>query len=207
MKIDWKKDDKAFYLPKNKPELVEVPEFKYFTICGEGNPNDPLFGEYISALYSLSYAIKMSPKQKWAPDTYNEYKVYPLEGVWDLSEEGKREFAGYLDKGKLAFTLMIRQPDFVTGEFAQEALERTKKKNANRFLDEVRFEALADGKCIQMLHIGSYDAEPASFRIMGEYASELHLERKGGAHKEIYLSDPKRVDKDELRTVLRFMVK
>jgi hypothetical protein len=177
MKLDWKKEEKIYYLPKGKPELVDVPEFTYFTIRGKGNPNDPLFAEYISVLYSLSYAIKMSPKQNCAPPGYVEYTVYPLEGVWDLTEEGKNEYGGTLNKNELVFTLMIRQPDFVTEDY-----------------------------CIQMLHVGSYDDEPASFKLMEAYAQGLHLERTGRQHKEIYLSDPGRVEKDKLKTVLRFKV-
>jgi hypothetical protein len=206
MKLGWKKEEKIYYLPKGQPELVNVPEFKYFTIGGKGNPNDPFFAEYISVLYSLSYAIKMSPKQNCAPPDYVEYTVYPLEGVWDLTERGKNEHKGTIDKNELLFTLMIRQPDFVTEDYARETIERTKKKKTNRLLEEVRFERILEGKCIQMLHVGSYDDEPASFKLMEAYAQGLHLERTGRQHKEIYLSDPGRVEKDKLKTVLRFRV-
>jgi hypothetical protein len=206
MKLDWKKEEKIYYLPKEKPELVDVPEFKYFTIGGKGNPNDPSFAEYISILYSLSYAIKMSPRQNCAPPDYVEYTVYPLEGVWDLTEKGKNEYGGTIDKSELLFILMIRQPDFVTENYARETIERTKKKKPNRLLEEVRFERILEGRCIQMLHAGSYDDEPASFKLMEEYARGLHLERAGRQHKEIYLSDPGRVEKDKLKTVLRFKV-
>ncbi len=207
MKQDWRKGEKIYYLPKQEPVLVDVPEFKYFTITGRGNPNDPFFAEYISVLYSLSYAIKMSPKQHRAPSGYVEYTVYPLEGVWDLTEEGKNDYRGTLDKNELLFTLMIRQPDFVTEEYAAETIEQTKKKKQNRLLEEVNFESIMEGRCVQMLHLGSYDAEPASFKMMEEYAKGLQLERLSRRHKEIYLSDPGRVEKDKLKTVLRFGVR
>ena len=129
MKHEWKKHDKQFYQPKNKPEMIMVPPFSYFSIEGKGNPNDDFFGEYIAVLYSLSYAIKMSPKQGIAPKDYVEYTVFPLEGVWDIDDEAKKNYNGTLDKNSLVFKLMIRQPAFVTVDFALEIIERTKKKN------------------------------------------------------------------------------
>jgi len=207
MKIEWKKVDKQYYLPKENPEIVVLPSFRFFTICGEGNPNDPFFGDYISALYSLSYAIKMSPKQGCAAENYVEYTVYPLEGIWDLTDIGKKNYNGLLDKNELKFKMMIRQPEFVTEEYAKETIERTKKKKSNRLLEQVVFENIEEGKCIQMLHIGSYDAEPESCSIMEEYAKEQNLVRIDKKHKEIYLSDPGKTAKEKLKTVLRFQVK
>jgi len=131
MKQDWKKNEKNFYLPKNKPERIDVPAFQFFMIEGKGNPNDDFFAEYIGALYSVSYAVKMSWKSGAAPENYFEYTVYPLEGVWDLSEEAKKNYTGKIDKNDLVFNLMIRQPDFVTEEFAKEMIEKTKKKKKN----------------------------------------------------------------------------
>ncbi len=206
MKHDWKKNDKQFYLPKNKPEIVTVPKFNFFTIEGKGNPNDDFFADYIGVLYSLSYAIKMSPKQGFAPQNYEEYTVFPLEGVWDIEEEAKKNYKGLLDKNALIFKLMMRQPDFVTAEFAQEAITRTKKKKPNPLLDKVKFEAIEDGLCVQMLHEGSYDSEPASFLKMQEFADANQLKRIGHIHREIYLSDARKVAPEKLKTVLRFWV-
>lgn len=206
MKIDWKKMDKQYYLPNDKPEEIFIPSFQYFTVSGEGNPNNPLFGDFISVLYSLSYAIKMSPKQGNAPENYMEYKVYPLEGIWDLTDIGKKNYGEILDKNELKFKLMIRQPKFVTEEYAKETIARTKKRKANSLIDEVIFESIEEGKCIQMLHIGSYDDESKSFTMMEEYALEQNLKRMEKKHKEIYLSDPVKTVKDKLRTVLRFQV-
>ena len=101
MKHEWKKNEKQFYLPKNKPELISVPEFKFFTIEGNGNPNDEFFAEYIGVLYSLSYGIKMSPKKGIEPKGYFDYTVYPLEGVWDLNEKAKKSFDGTINKNDL----------------------------------------------------------------------------------------------------------
>lgn len=206
MKKEWKREDKAYYLPKNRPELIEIPLFQYYTIRGTGNPNDPFFGGYISTLYSLSYAIKMSPKQKREPANYIDYTVYPLEGVWSLTEDGIRNYNGILDKNQLSFTLMIRQPDFVTDLYAKDTIERIKIKKPNKLLDEVRFERIEEGKCIQMMHIGSYDAESASFQAMEAFAKDMSLKRVGHIHKEIYISDPGRVAEEKMKTVLRFRV-
>ena len=207
MKHDWKKNDKQFYLPKNKPETIVVPKFNYFTNEGKGNPNDDFFADYIGVLYSLLYAVKMSPKQGFAPENYEEYTVFPLEGIWDIDEEAKKNYNGTLDKNALVFKLMMRQPHFVTPEFAIETIERTKKKKPHPLLEKVKFETIEDGLCVQMLHQGSYDSEPASFLKMKEFADAKNLVRISHSHREIYLSDARKVAAEKLKTVLRFMVK
>jgi hypothetical protein len=206
MKHDWKKDEKQFYQPKSKPELVRVPPFKFFSISGEGNPNDTYFGEYISVLYSLSYAVKMSPKKGIAPTGYFEYSVYPLEGVWDISEEAKKKKMETLDKNALVFNLMIRQPDFVDEAFASEMIELTTKKKPHPLLQKARFEISEEKECIQMLHIGSYDSEPACFRMMEEFCLNSSLVRESKIHREIYLSDARKTPPERLKTILRFKV-
>jgi hypothetical protein len=206
MKNEWRKDEKQFYLPKNKPELISVPGFKFFTIKGEGNPNDDFFPEYIGVLYALSYAVKMSPKKGMEPQGYFDYTVYPLEGVWDLSQQAKKSFNGTIDKNELIYKLMIRQPDFVDDKFAKFILEQTKQKKPHQLLGKVVFEEIVEGKAIQMMHIGSYDDERASFKIMEEFAEKGNCIRKSKAHREIYLSDARHVSSDKLKTVLRFSV-
>ena len=207
MKHEWRKKEKGLYIPKNKPENIMIPSFKFFMIEGEGNPNDDFFGEYISVLYSLSYAIRMSLKAGFAPPNYFEYTVYPLEGVWDISDEAKKNYTGQLDKNSLIFNLMIRQPDFVTKEFFQEALERTKKKKPHELLDKVKLANIEEGKCVQMMHLGSYDNESESFKQMEEFCKENNLHRESKQHREIYLTDAKKVSPEKLKTVLRFKVK
>ncbi|MET2983964.1 GyrI-like domain-containing protein [Aureibaculum conchae] len=207
MKHEWRKKEKEYYLPKNIPEIVNVLEFKFLTIEGEGNPNDEFFSEYITALYSLSYPIKMTlKKQATKPKGYSDYTVYPLEGVWDINEEAKKKFDGKLNKNDLVFKLMIRQPNFVDEIFFNEILELTNKKKPNKLLDRVRFEKIEEGKCVQMLHIGSYDDEPKSFELMEEFAKENNLTRLSKVHREIYLSDFRKVAPEKLKTVLRFKV-
>ena len=203
MKIEWRKHEKTYYLPKNNPEIILVPSFNFFSIKGTGNPNSSFFGDYITTLYSLAYAVKMSYKWYSPPENYTEYTVYPLEGVWDIADKSKY-VEGSLDKDNLAFDLMIRQPDFVTEDFAKHIVNITKKKKPNHLLDSIDFKSVEDGLCLQMLHIGSYDDEPASFERMEKYALENNLKRVSKIHREIYLSDPRKTAEEKLKTVLRF---
>lgn len=207
MKHEWRKKEKELYLPKIKPEVIDIPEFNFLTISGEGNPNSEFFSEYIGALYAVSYPIKMTLKKRPKPDGYSDYTVYPLEGVWDINEEAKKTFNGTINKDDLVFKLMIRQPDFVTEDFALEMIESAMRKKPNELIKEVKFERITEGKCVQMMHIGSYDNEPESFEIMEAFAETENLNRISKMHREIYLSDFRKVNEEKLKTVLRFQVK
>lgn len=204
MKHEWRKHEKNLYMPKQKPELVNVPEQKFFILEGRGNPNSDEFAEKINVLYSLAYAVRMMPKQGFTPEGYFEYTVYPLEGLWDLTEEGRK--MDKLDKDQLIYSIMIRQPDFVTEQVAVKALETARKKNPHPLLDEVRFDAIEDGLSVQMLHVGPYDTEPETFAIMKEFIEENQLKIRTLRHREIYLSDARKVEPEKLKTVLRYMV-
>lgn len=208
MKHEWRKKEKNYYIPRTKPEHLEIPKFKFVTLDGEGNPNSPFFSECIGALYAISYGLKMTlKKMDVKPDGYQDYTVYPLEGIWDLTAEAKKNFSGTLNKDELVFKMMIRQPDFIDDEFFNQVLELTQKKKPNPLLEKVRLEEICDGHCVQMMHIGSYDDEPASFSIMEDFASENSLTRLTKAHREIYLSDFRKVAPEKLKTVLRFQLK
>jgi hypothetical protein len=205
MKYEWRKKERELYLPKAEPTLVEVPKFKYFTITGKGNPNNnPDFQARIKILYSLAYTIRMMPKGGIVPTGYFEYTVYPLEGVWEISDEGKKEKE--FSKDYLVYKLMIRQPNFVNKELFEKAIRLNKdSKNPSPLLDEVKFEEIEDGLCVQMLHIGSYDDEfQTTYKEMGHFIENNKYKRLSKKHKEIYLkfSD----DKSKLRTVIRFFV-
>ena len=204
MKHEWRKHEKELYMPKAKPELVTVPKQKFLMIDGQGNPNSEEFAERVGVLYSLSYAIRMMPKQGYTPEGYFEYTVYPLEGIWDLTEKGRK--LDTLDKEELVYTIMIRQPDFVDEGVVERAFESVRKKKPHKYLDDVRFETLEEGLSVQMLHIGPYDSEPETFRIMDEFTRANNLERACLTHKEIYLSDVRRVESAKLKTVLRYRV-
>ncbi|MGL5712959.1 MAG: GyrI-like domain-containing protein [Paraclostridium sp.] len=204
MKYEWRKKEKEYYIPKEKPQLVEVPEFKYFTLKGQGNPNSDAFQACIEVLYSLSYAIRMMPKNGINPEGYFEYTVYPLEGIWDLTEKGRLEET--LNKDEFVYKLMIRQPDFVTEEIVNKAMQIVKKKKYHPLLEKVEFEGIKDGLCVQMLHVGSYDDEPRTFSVMKDFCIENNLEIKTLAHREIYLSDFRKTEEAKLKTTLRYMV-
>lgn len=206
MKHDWKKLEKQYYAPKQTPGIVNIPAMKFFSIRGEGNPNHPEFGEYVSVLYTVSYGVKMSVKNGFAPDNYFEYSIYPLEGVWDLKEEARHTSMVSIDKDALVFNLMIRQPDFVTAEFAAEVISRVSKKKPHPLLHQLKFETITEGNCVQMLHTGSFDDESASFACMEKYTLENGFKRLSMVHREIYLSDARKTSPEKLRTILRFNV-
>jgi len=205
MKHAWKKEEKKLYLPKEIPEVVTIPKQTFFMLNGKGDPNDDAFTEKINVLYSLSYAVRMMPKQGYTPEGYVDYTVYPLEGLWDLTKEGKK--SGTMSKDEFLYTVMIRQPGFVTRDVADRAFETVRKKKPHPLLDEVVFDTIEDGLSVQMLHVGPYDDEPRSFRIMKDFIADNRLEIGSSRHREIYLSDARKVEPAELKTVLRYTVK
>ena len=201
-KYDWKKKEKNFYLSSKEPQLITFPAFKFFSLSGQGNPNDEFFADYIQCLFSLSYAAKM----RWKKETGLDYSVYPLEGIWSLKSSNQIDSDSF-NKNDLQFTLMIRQPDFISKEYAYEIMKQVKNKKQYPLLDKVTFDIIEEGLCVQMLHIGIYDTEPITFRKMNSFISMHNLSRTNAIHREIYLSDARRVQKDKLKTMLRFQVK
>ena len=202
-KYEWRKTEKAFYLPKEKgPGLIDVPEMKFFAVEGAGSPADEEFQARIGLLYALSYTIRMMPKSGWTPPGYQEYTVFPLEGVWWMDTDAWQ--GGALDKSKLKYRLMIRQPWFVTPDVAARAMESARKKVPADLLERASFESFTDGPSVQMLHVGPYDTEPETFAAMNAFMAERGLVRPEQAHREIYLSDPRRVSPEKNRTLLRF---
>ena len=204
MKYEWRKQEKNLYIVKQTPIIVNVPKQKFILTEGKGNPNEAAFSDRIYALYSLAYAIKMLFKNAIKNKTDNEitdFTIYPLEGIWKKVNEKE------LDKSKLKYTLMIKQPDFVTQKIFTNALENVKKKKPNALYDEMSFREIEEGKSIQILHVGSYDDEPKSFEQMNEFARKRDLTRIGNFHKEIYLSNKNRTSEEKQKTILRYSVK
>ena len=204
MKYEWRKQENNLYSVKQMPIIVNVPKQKFILVKGKGNPNEVDFSNRISALYSLAYAIKMLFKNAMKNKTDNEitdFTVYPLEGLWEKVNGAE------LDKNKLEYTLMIKQPDFITQEIFTKALENIKKKKPNALYDEMSFREIKEGKSIQILHVGSYDEEPKSFELMNEFAIKCDLTRIGDFHKEIYLSNKNRTSEEKQKTILRYSVK
>ena len=204
MKYEWRKQENNLYSVKQMPIIVNVPKQKFILVKGKGNPNESDFSDRISALYSLAYAIKILFKNVMKNKTDNEitdFTVYPLEGLWEKVNGAE------LDKNKLEYTLMIKQPDFITQEIFAKALENIKKKKPNALYDEMSFREIEEGKSIQILHVGSYDEEPKSFEQMNEFARKRDLTRIGDFHKEIYLSNKNRTSEEKQKTILRYLVK
>lgn len=208
MKHEWRKHEKEIYLPKNEPMLIELPSYNYYTLEGSGNPNREEYKAEIEALYAMSYGIRMMHKNGDAPDNFYEYTVYPLEGIWTLNSEGIKNYKNnqIFDKNDLQYKIMIRQPEFVTKEIAAKNIITVSAKKANLNNSKIHFETMCDGLCIQMLHLGSYDTEKLSFQRMEDFALEHGYRRKYKHHREIYLTDPRKIEPDKNKTILRFEV-
>ncbi len=196
MAFDYKKEYKEFYMPKNKPSIVKVPKMNYIAVRGKGNPND-LNGEYknsIGLLYAIAFTIKMSYKGSHKIEGYFEYVVPPLEGFW--WQDGMSGSIDYNRKDIMHFISVIRLPDFVTeSDFAWAIEEATMKKKQD--FSKVEFLTYDEGLCIQCMHIGSYNDEPTTVKLMHEYMKEngyvLDI-TDTRLHHEIYLSDPRKCD-------------
>ena len=162
---------------------------------------------YISR-YSLAYAIKAGYKCTAAKNSLSneihDFTVYPLEGIWKLKNADINSAAGKLIKENWEYTIMIRQPDFITAEMVYAALEKVKMKKPNRLYEKIIFDSVHDGKCVEILHVGPYDIEPSSFEQMDRFADENGLKRITDYHREIYLTS--RTKADKLKTILRYKV-
>lgn len=208
MAFDYKKEYKEFYMPKNRPSIVKVPPMNYIAVRGKGDPNVE-GGEYkasIGLLYGIAFTIKMSKMGSRQIDGYFDYVVPPLEGFW--WQENAKEI-DYGRKEDFHFISVIRLPDFVTREDFEWAIEEAGRKKKEDF-SKVEFLACEEGLCVQCMHIGSYDDEPATIAMMHEFMEaegyELDITDKR-LHHEIYLSDARRVAKERLKTVIRHPIK
>lgn len=209
MAFDYKKEYKEFYMPKNKPGIVEIPKMNYIAVRGTGNPNeeDSEYKASISLLYAIAFTIKMSYKGTHKIDGYFEYVVPPLEGFW--RQEGNKSGIDYKSKDKFKFISVIRLPDFVSKEDFDWAVQEAAKKKKQDF-SKVEFLTYDEGVCVQCMHIGSYDDEPATVNLMHKFAEENGYEldiTDTRLHHEIYLSDPRRCDVSKLKTVVRHPIK
>lgn len=208
MAFDYKKEYKEFYLPKAKPEIVTVPKMNFLAVRGSGDPNIE-GGEYkasIGLLYGIAFTIKMSKKGARRIEGYFDYVVPPLEGFW--WQDG---IAGidYSRKDSFQWISVIRLPDFVTKEDFDWAAEEASRKKATDF-SKVEFLTYEEGLCVQCMHIGAYDDEPATIegmhRFMEEQGYILDITDQR-YHHEIYLSDARRVAPERLKTVIRHPIR
>lgn len=209
MPFDYKKEYKEFYMPPETPTIVDVPPMNYIAVRGHGDPN-AADGEYkasISLLYAIAFTIKMSKKGDHRIDGYFDFVVPPLEGFW--WQEGLTGTIGYTNKEDFNFISCIRLPDFVTNDdFNWAIAEATAKKGLD--LSNVEFLPISEGLCVQCMHIGPYDNEPATIERMHAFAQEQGYEpdfNDTRLHHEIYLSDPRRCAPERLKTVVRHPVR
>lgn len=208
MPFDYKKEYKEFYLPPQRPVLVTVPKMNYICVRGTGDPNEEQ-GAYktaIGLLYGIAFTIKMSPKGSHPIDGYFPYVVPPLEGLW-WQEDGQG--IDYAHKESFHWISMIRLPDFVSkADFDWAIGAATKKKKLD--FSPVEFMPYDEGICVQCMHLGPYDNEPATVKAMDAFAAEqgyvIDLTDKR-LHHEIYLSDPRKGDGSKMKTVVRHPIK
>lgn len=208
MAFDYKKEYKELYMPKNKPEIVTVPKMNYIAVRGKGNPNeeDGAYQNAISVLYAVAYTLKMSYKTDYKIEGFFEYVVPPLEGFWWQEDNAGVD---YTDKSKFNWISVIRLPDFVSQKDFDWAVETASQKKR---LDcsSAEFLSIDEGLCVQMMHLGAFDDEPATVAIMDEYikqngyTNDMNKER---LHHEIYLSDARKVAPEKWKTVIRHPIK
>lgn len=209
MAFDYKKEYKEFYMPKSKPCIVTVPSMNYIAVRGQGDPNaeDGEYKRAIGLLYGIAFTIKMSKKGDHRIDGYFDYVVPPLEGFW--RQDGKDNGIDYAHKEKFKWISVIRLPDFVgKADFEWAVEEATKKKKTD--FSKVEFLTYDEGLCVQCMHIGAYDDEPATVALMHKYMEsrgyvlDITDERQ---HHEIYLSDARKCAPEKLKTVIRHPIR
>jgi hypothetical protein len=208
MAFDFKKEYREYYLPAAAPSIVTVPAMNFIAVSGTSDPNDEdgAYKRAVGMLYAVAYTIKMSKKTDRRIDGYFDFVVPPLEGFWQQTGTADID---YSRKSDFMWTSVIRLPDFVTAEdFRWAVAEAERKKKLD--LSPVEFLTIEEGLCVQCMHLGSYDTEPATVALMHEYAAQqgfvpdlTDLRR----HHEIYLSDPRKTVPEKLKTVIRHPVR
>lgn len=208
MAFDFKKEYKEFYMPKNKPMIVNVPKANYVAVRGTGDPNEEngAYQQAISVLYAVAYTLKMSYKTDYKIKGFFEYVVPPLEGFW---WQENVDGINYADKASFHWISVIRLPDFVSEEDLAWAIETaTKKKKTD--CSSAEFLTMEEGLCVQIMHLGAFDDEPATVAIMDNYIKEngyVNDITNKRLHHEIYLSDARKVVPEKWKTVIRHPIK
>lgn len=208
MAFDFKKEYKEFYMPKGKPEIVTVPKANYIAVRGKGDPNDEggAYQQAVGILYAVAYTLKMSYKTDYRIEGFFDYVVPPLEGFWWQDGVGGID---YSDKSTFNWISVIRLPDFVTQkDFDWATGEAEKKKHLD--CSKAEFLTIDEGLCVQIMHIGPFDDEPATVSMMNAYLLENGYENDFSGsrlHHEIYLSDARKVAPEKWKTVIRHPIK
>jgi len=194
-KLDLRKELRRYYTAKKRPEMIDVPEGRFLTILGKGDPNGEEYQQAMVALYGVSYTLKFDRKAKG-----RDYNVMHLEGLWwvdggvfDLNDPAPRE--------QWRWKSMIRQPDFVTGEMVEEIRPSVREKRG-AMVDQVKLESFHEGLSAQVMHVSPYSEEGPTIQLLHDYITELGY-RMRGDHHEIYLSDPRRSKPEKLKTIIR----
>ena len=206
--FDYKKEYKEFYLPPKTPGIVTIPAMNFLAVRGQGDPNEEggAYKQALEMLYGVAFTIKMSKKGKHQPEGYFDYVVPPLEGLW--WQEGVCG-VDYAHKKDFQWISLIRLPEFVTKEVFHCAIQEAAEKKQRDF-SKVEFFPWQEGLCVQCMHIGPYDDEPATVATMEEYTKNQGYEEDFGEnrfHHEIYLSDVRRCKPEKLKTVIRHPVR
>ena len=208
MPFDFKKEYKEFYMPKNRPELITVPKMNYIAVRGKGDPNieGGAYQQAISVLYAVAYTLKMSYKTEYKIEEFFEYVVPPLEGFWWQADV---DGVNYSDKSTFNWISVIRLPDFVSkADFEWAVVTATKKKKLD--CSSAEFLTIDEGLCVQIMHTGPFDDEPATVALMDAYLAQngyVNDFSESRLHHEIYLSDARKVTPDKWKTVIRHPIK
>jgi Uncharacterized conserved protein len=199
MAFDFKKEYKEFYMPTSKPEIVTVPKANYIAVRGKGNPNEEggAYQQAISVLYAVAHTLKMSYKSDYKIEGFFEYVMPPLEGFWWQDDVADVDYA---DKSTFNWISVIRLPDFVEKKDFEWAVETASKKK-KMDCSSAEYLTLEEGLCVQMMHIGAFDDEPASVALMDAYLAENEyvndmIDKR--LHHEIYMSDIRKVVTGEM---------
>lgn len=208
MAFDFKKEYREFYMPKNKPEIVNVPKANYIAVRGKGNPNEEggAYQQAVGVLYAVAYTLKMSYKTDYKIEGFFEYVVPPLEGFWWQDDV---EGVDYSNKDTFHWISLIRLPDFVTEVDFDWAVETASKKKKMDCSD-AEFFTVEEGLCVQMMHTGPFDDEPETVAVMDTYLAANGYENDFTdmrLHHEIYLSDARKVAPEKWKTVIRHPIK
>jgi hypothetical protein len=197
-KVDFKRELAAYRAPRGRFEIVDVPDLRYLMIDGHGDPNTgPAFAQAVEALYPLAYKLKFMSRQTLGRD----HVVMPLEGLWWADDMDA--FTSARDKSHWDWTLMIMVPDWIDDHLYAGAVEQLAAKGGPARLHDIRLETLSEGRCVQTLHVGSYDDEAGTLATLHHEFIPAHGLTMTGRHHEIYLSDRRRVAPERLRTILR----
>lgn len=202
-KLDLTKTEKAYYSAKSKPELITIGQAQFLSLTGKGDPSSQAFVNAIEALYSTAYTIKFLSKNRADSD----FVVAKLEGLWWFDETqfghiSMDDAPQKIPRNEWFWRLLIRMPDFVTSDLVKEGIDAILAKKGLDLVKNIELFAHTEGVCVQMLHVGAFDKEPETLKIIQDFCQNKKLE-KNGLHHEIYLSDFRKTPSDKLKTILR----